>query len=69
MATVKVEVTPEIQEAIDYLAPVARASEALYRCELEFGDEPNCTDACTEYQDAWFDAVERYMSRPIREEG
>ena len=64
IGTVKVEMTPEIREAIDYLVPVVRTSEALYRCQCEFADEQIGLAACQELQDSWETAVEKYMNRP-----
>lgn len=63
MATVNVEMTPALRDAIDNLVPVVRASEQLWKCQCEFADEPNGMSACSEYQEAWDQAMIDYTRK------
>jgi hypothetical protein len=63
LGTVKVEVTPEIREAIDVLLPIAETSRRLSDCLCEFEDEPIGASACSEYREAWEEAVQRFREQ------
>ena len=46
--TIQVQVTPAIKEAIDYLAPIVKASVNYFECVHECGDDYGalvCADA------------------------
>lgn len=63
IGTVHVTMEPEIREAIDFLAPVVKASVQLFDCLCEFDGEPMGESACAEWRDAWGDAVLAYKRR------
>lgn len=63
---VTITVTPEIQEAINILRPVAETSRQLLTCLCEFEDEPIGEAACSEYRELWERAVLAYQEYRAR---
>ena len=67
LATIHVTMTPELREAIDHIAPVAKASADLFACLSEHGGDMHAPE-CAQQMSDWEAMTVNFISYRNRED-